>query len=200
MKKTIIIVVIILVVAGAAVAVMLWIQNGEGSGAAVTGTGGTTTGSLPTPGPTTSSTGTAPVFMLGDATVPPGEITTTMPADASQGDTIQLQVATGTVTLSNFYTTAQGYWPSLDALVIAANATYTIWYYRDSSQFSIVLALGATSADADNAASILASHLGVGLQELCALPVSTAYMIDHNMDSLAYPLDFCTTPAVTNPQ
>jgi len=200
MKKVIIVVIIIVVVAAAAVGVMLWIRNAQGGASAVTGTEGTTGGSLPTPGPAASSTAAAPEFMLGDATVPSGEITTTMPADAPQGNTIQLQVATGTVTLSNFYATAQGYWPSLDALVISANATYTIWYYRDSSQFSIVLALGATTADADNAASVLASHLGVSLQKLCALPVSAVYMIDRDMDSVEYPLDFCTTPGTINPQ
>ncbi len=207
MKKTVIIVIIIVIVAAAAIGVMLWIHNSQGSGSVVTGTEGTPGGSLPVSGSAVSSTesanggnAAAPEFMLGDATVPAGEITATMPADAPQGSTIQFQVATGSVILNNFYMTAQGYLPSLDALVIAANTSYTIWYYRDSSDFSIVLALGATSDDADAAASMLASRLGVNQQELCSLPVSLTYMIDQGMDSLESPLDFCATPGVINSQ
>ena len=116
--------VIILVSGGAAVAVCFGYKMVTRARAAVTGTARMTPGSFRHRS-ATSSTGTAPVFILGDATVPSGEITSTMPADASQGHHT-FQVATGTVTLSNFYTTAQGYWPPLDALVLADDyATYT---------------------------------------------------------------------------
>ena len=192
MKKAIIIAFVIVFVAIAAIGVMLFVKNQQ-QGSVTTGTGGI----LPVVAVGGGGGGQAGVsggsagLLLGDGSLPPGDVTTTMPADAPQGDTLPFQVATGTMILKNFYMTAQGYWPGLNALILANNASYTIWYYRDTSQFTMVFALGATTADENAAAASLAAQLGVDVHGLCSLPVMDTFMIDRGMDAVSYPLDFC---------
>ena len=190
MKKAIIIIVAIIVLAALGAGAFLFLQSRS---------------SLTTGTPVQNGTGMLPLanggagapfggsILLGDATVSSTDITPGIPAGAPQGATISFQTASGTITLKNFYNDAQGYWAPLDALLLQHNASYTTWYYRDTSEFTIVLPVDGTMSDADAAAMQLAGDLGVSEQKLCSLPVSAVFMIDRSMDSQIYPFDFCST-------
>jgi hypothetical protein len=190
MKKTTIIILVIVVIALLGAGVFLFLQNKPAIPVVVGNTGtlpGPSEGNTTTPGNNSSGT----ILLLGDATVSSADISSAMPSDAPKGATIAFQTASGTIALKNFYSVAQGYWAPLNALLLANSPSYTMWYYRDNSEFSIVIPLGGTASSSDAAATVLAADLGVNEQELCALPVAAVFMIDRGMDSEQYPLDFC---------
>jgi hypothetical protein len=203
MKKALIIIVIIIVLAAICVGILFFFHQQT----VVTTT--TTTGTLPTstnPGGvlSTTTTATPPTtgnsFFLSDAGISQADITPGPPSDAPQGATIPFQTASGTVTLKNFYPSVQGYWPPLDVLLLADGPSYTLWYYRDDSQFEIDVPPDGGLFDEDAGATQLSTMLGVSQQQLCSLPVTVVYMIDGGTDGETSPLDFCTPSGVINPQ
>lgn len=196
MKKTIIIAVVVLVIIAIGAGVFLFLQNNS----AATNTATQTGGNLPVQtNSTTSDQGGAPAapttLSLDDTQIPLSDITA-LPSDVPQSPTIQFQTASGTITLKNFYPAAKGYWAPLDLVLLENNPSYTIWYYRDSSEFEIDIPLSGTSSDADAGAAQLANDLGVSKQSLCGLPVTASFIIDRGMDSQTYPLDFCSQSAL----
>jgi hypothetical protein len=200
MKKTLIaVVIVILVLMLSVAAVFLFEKNNPTATTGVVGTG--TTPSLVGGNTTTSgSNSSGAPLLLGDATIPSSDISSAMPSDAPHGPTMTFQTASGTVVLKNFYNVAQGYFFTLNTLLLASSPSYTIWYYRDNSEFSMVIPLEGTESDENAAATVLAADLGVSEQELCNLPVVVIFMIDRGMDSEQYPLDFCPVSAFTSSQ
>jgi hypothetical protein len=201
MKKAIIISVVIIILAAIVVGVLFFLKNraattavgvGSDTGLLPGSTGGNTETQQSSTANNPGSTSGAAIIPFGDAAVTGVDISPGAPADAPQGPTLQFQAASGTVTLNNFYNSAQGYWIPFDMLLIQSNASYAIWYYRDSSEFEIDIPTGGTFTDEDNAASQLARILGVGQQELCSLPVTAVFEIDQGNDDEVYPLNFCS--------
>ncbi len=109
-------------------------------------------------------------------TATPPHIVSTMPADAPKGNTFTIQGNQGVVTLNNFYRTAVGYWPEMDAIEIESNVNYTIWYYRSTGSFEIALSATGTSNDEKNAEAKLMSDLRVDEKTFCGLSVSASFL------------------------
>lgn len=192
MKKAIIIAVVIVLVAVVAIGVLFLLK---GNATTPTTTQTNTGGGLGAAQQTSTETNpsSAPTIALGDASIASSDITPGAPADTPQGPTIQFQAASGTITLDNFYTGAQGYWAPDDALLIRSTATYATWYYRDSSAFEIDIPVGGTLTDEGNAAAQLSAILGIDQKQLCSLSVSAVFAFDQGNDSEVYPLSSCAT-------
>lgn len=185
---------VLVVIAGGIFAFLTWRSNGAG-----VSQGTLPGGTLPIV-QNSSTQGIQPTDLsqatltLGDAIISGADISSTMPSDAPQGATISFQAASGTVSLKNFYTGAQGYWFDLDAVLLQYNQSYVLWYYRGNSSFMIVLPTdGEDQAAAETA---LAQDLGVAPSGLCSLPVTVEYVFDRGGSSQELPLLSCLQQAL----
>jgi len=107
-----------------------------------------------------------------------------------------LQTASGTVTVNNFYKTAQGYYPDTDAVMLEENASYTIWYYRSTSHFDIWFSPDAgTVADEAAAAQALEGDLGIDQKSLCTLSAGEVFQFDRGITNETGPLGVCSIGA-----
>ena len=138
-----------------------------------------------------SASGTAP--QSAKLIVP--DVSSAMPADAPQTDTFNLQTQTGSVTVKNFYKTAEGYAPNVDGILIAQTSTYSIWYYRGIASFAILPAASAGSEDISSAEKDLMTTLGIGMGDLCSLSVSIVYQVDGGKSDQEGPLPDCSNGA-----
>jgi hypothetical protein len=124
------------------------------------------------------------------------QMTSTLPPNTPQGSTIVLGNTRGTVSVKNFYKTAKGYIPSVDAIVLEDNASYTIWYYRSNGYFDIWFAPSAgTSADEAAATEALENDLGIDQEMLCTLSVETVFQIDQGITNQTDSLKACASGA-----
>jgi hypothetical protein len=146
-------------------------------------------GQIPSAQNNPSADGSGDILVLGDASIPAADISSTLPADSPTGPTISFQAASGTITLKNFYNQAQGYWFDLDMILLQHAPAYTLWYYRGDSSFEIDLP--ENGYDQAAAESALAQDLGVSQQVLCSLPVTVELTFDRGDSDQELPLESC---------
>ncbi len=169
-KKVIVIGAMIIVVAIAFVVFFLLQRNAPGTPG--TGMG---TGTLPP-----ASTGTPIV-------VPPAPTSTSIVLGTSQGS----------VTMNNFYLTAQAITQDKEAVILTNTGDYAISYYVPDSSFSIALLSTPLNAARQAAESAFLSKLGISQQDACKLTVTEGVPIgvSDQYPGESFPLSFCGGPA-----
>lgn len=175
-KKAIIIIFAVVLVALIVTVVVFVIQNNN---SANTSGDGITTGTLPPVSVATGTTGTQ---------VPPMTIPTST--------TITLGTSHGSVTMNNFYQSAQTITQDGQAVIMENTGDYAITYNVPDSSFSIALFSMPLQAARQAAESAFLSELGISKQDACKLTVYEGVPIgvSNQYPGESFPLSFCGGP------
>lgn len=166
-KKIIIVLVIVIVLAIIGVSFALW-WNKSGSG----------TGSSST---TTTTTNFPPVS------------TSTTPAAIPTSTTVTIGTSQGSVTMNNFYQTADSITQDQQTVIIHNDPQYSIEYNVGDSSFSIGILSTPLEASRQAAEAVFLSRLGISKQDACKLKVYEGVPADVSSQYVGqyFPLSFC---------
>lgn len=87
------------------------------------------------------------------------------------GGRILIQAKSGGVWVNNFYASAKGYWPEMNAILLKKTSGYEIRYYRGEGRFEVALNARSSAKDNADGEGSLFGLLGIGKPDLCKLSV-----------------------------
>jgi hypothetical protein len=137
----------------------------------------------------TATTGTLPPVSVSTSTQTPS-------VAAPTSTTITLGTSQGSVTMNNFYQTAQTITQDQQAVIIENSGDYAITYNVPDSSFAIAILSTPLEAARQAAESAFLSELGISKQDACKLTVYEGVPIgvSDQYPGESFPLSFCGGP------
>ena len=118
---------------------------------------------------------------------------TAPPITIPVGDTITIGTSGGSVTMNNFYKSADYIDQDQRAVVVQQASTYNIVYYISNSGFTLTILGAPSQADRQMAEAAFLASLGISQQDACKLSVYENFPGNLSIAPRQQNLSFCTS-------